>query len=212
MLGILDKTTELEEKKENIEDNIATITKDVENEYAGTGASRSKINAIIADRTYDLQLQLRTINSEYNKYATQYNNRMQQYQNEFNLQLQEYQINQQERQQQLKELGFALDLMKFETPEQQAEREREYWVREQEYTNGNINSKDYNTRYKAALTSVQNLLTEYSGIPMSKSAEQMADEILKAIDNGSTLGQELTKIHKQMQATPEYKKLYNATY
>ena len=92
------------EKIENIQDQIATMTRDIEDEYAGTGASRSKINAIIADRTYDLQLQLRTLNSEYNKHATQYNNRMQQYQNEFQLQLQEYQINQQARQQQMQEL------------------------------------------------------------------------------------------------------------
>ena len=73
--------------------------------------------------------------------------------------------------------------MSFETPEQKSEREWEYWVKQQEYANGNINSKDYQTRYKAALTSVQNLLDQYSGIPMVRSAEEMADDILKAIDN-----------------------------
>jgi hypothetical protein len=108
---------------------------------------------------------------------------MQQYQNEFSMQLQEYQINQQERNQQMQELGFALDLMNFETNDQKQQREWDYWVKQQEYTNGNINSKDYQTRYKAALTSVQNLLSQYPGIPMVRSAEQMAQDVLKAIDS-----------------------------
>jgi nicotinamide riboside kinase len=54
-----------------------------------------------------------------------------------------------------------MDLMSFETPQQKQDREWDYWVKQQEYQNGNINSKDYQTRYKAALTSVQNLLSQY---------------------------------------------------
>ena len=212
MMEISDKTTELQEQMENVQDDIATMTRAVEKEYEWTWASRAKISAIVADRTYDLQLQLRTLNSEYNKYATQYNNRMQQYQNEFQLWLQEYQVNQQARQQQMQELWFAMDLMSFETPQQAQEREWNYWVRQQEYTNWNINSKDYSTRYKAALNSVQNLLSQYEWIPMSKSAEQMAQDILKAIDSGSDLGTELTKINKEIQGTKEYQYVYNQTY
>ena len=212
MLALSDQTTEIQEQIENITSDLDAIKKSVEAEYAGTWASRAKINAIISDRSYDLQLQLRTLNSEYNKYATQYNNRMNQYQNEFSLQLQEYQIQQQSRQQQMQELWFAMDLMNFETNEQKAQREWDYWVKQQEYTNWNINSKDYDTRYKAALKSVQNLLSQYEGIPMQRSAEQMAQDILKAIDNGSDLWTELTKINQQIQGKPEYKKLYNATF
>ena len=212
MLALSDQTTEIQEQIENITSDLDAIKKSVEKEYEGTWASRAKINAIISDRSYDLQLQLRTLNSEYNKYATQYNNRMQQYQNEFNMQLQEYQINRQERQQQMQELGFAMDLMSFETPQQKQDREWNYRVKQQEYANGNINSKDYDTRYKAALNSVQNLLSQYEGIPMVRSAEEMADDILKAIDGGSNLGKELSKINQQIQQKPEYKYLYNNTY
>ena len=212
MLELQDKTTELDEQYKNIEDQIASMTKEVEKEYEGTWASRSKINAIVADRTYDLQQQLRTIGNEYNKYATQYNNRATQYQNEFQLQLQEYQVNMQARNQQMKELWFAMDLMNFETNEQKQQREWDYWVKQQEYTNWNINSKDYDTRYKAALKSVQNLLSQYEWIPMVRSAEQMAQDVLTAIDNGSNLGAELTKINQQIQQKPEYKYLYNNTY
>ena len=212
MLDLSDKCTEVQEQMENIQTDIDSMKKSVEAEYEWTWASRAKINAIIADRTYDLQLQLRTLNSEYNKYATQYNNRMNQYQTEFKMQLQEYQLAQDERNQQMKELWFAMDLMNFETNEQKQQREWDYWVKQQEYTNGNINSKDYDTRYKAALKSVQNLLSQYEWIPMVRSAEQMAQDVLTAIDNGSNLGAELTKINQQIQQKPEYKTLYNKTY
>jgi hypothetical protein len=47
---------------------------------------------------------------------------------------------------------------------------------------------------------------------MVRSAEQMADDILKAIDGGSDLGTELTKINKQIQQKPEYRYLYNQTF
>jgi hypothetical protein len=72
--------------------------------------------------------------------------------------------------------------MSYETPEQKQEREWNYWVKQQEYTNGDINSKDYSTRYKAALKSVESLLSQYQGIPMVRSAEQMAEDIIKGID------------------------------
>jgi hypothetical protein len=102
--------------------------------------------------------------------------------------------------------------MSYETPEQKQEREWNYWVKQQEYTNGDINSKDYSTRYKAALKSVQNLLAQYPNIPMVRSAEEMTEDVLKAIEGGSTLGEELTKINKLIQNKTEYKKLYNQTY
>ena len=212
MTSLGDQATEKQEQIEKVQADIDSIKKTVEAEYEWTWASRAKINAIISDRTYDLQLQLRSLNSEYNKVATQYNNRMTQYQNEFKLQLQEYQFNMQERNQKMNELGFAMDLMNYETPQQQQEREWNYWVRQQEYTNWDINSKDYSARYKAALKSVENLLAQYPGIPMVRSAEQMAEDVLKWIDAWSTLGAELSNINKLIQQKPEYKTLYNNTY
>ena len=212
MTELGDEAAKKQEEIEKVQADIDSMKKQVEAEYEGTWASRAKINAIVADRTYDLQLQLRSLNSEYNRVATQYNNRMNQYQNEFQLQLQEYQINMQERNQKMNELWFAMDLMNYETPQQKQEREWNYWVRQQEYTNWDINSKDYSTRYKAALKWVENLLSQYTWIPMVRSAEQMAEDVLKAIDNGSTLGEELTKINKLIQEKPEYKQVYNATF
>ena len=212
MVEIQDRSTEVQEQIENIQSDLDAIKKSVEEEYAGTGATRSKINAIISDRSYDLQLQLRTLNSEYNKYATQYNNRMQQYQNEFQLQLQEYQINQQARQQQMDELWFAMDLMSFETPQQAQERQRNYWVMQQEYTNWDVNSSNPTVQLKGIQKSVDELLANYAWIPTKRSNVQIAQDIQTAIKNGSSIGAELTKLNQQMQSKPEYKLLYNATY
>lgn len=212
MMEIQDKTTELQEQIENINDDRARIKKEVEEEYAGTWATRSKINAIISDRCYELDLQLRTLNSEYNKYATQYNNRVQQYQNEFQLQLQEYQINQQARQQQMDELWFALDLMSYETPQQAQERQWNYWVMQQEYANWDINSSNPTVQLKGIQKSVDELLANYAWIPTKRSNVQIAQDIQTAIKNGSNIGAELTKLNQQMQSKPEYRLMYNATY
>ena len=212
MLALWDQTTEIQEEIDNLNSDIDSLKKQVEAEYEWTWASRSKINAIIADRTYDLQLQLRTKMSEYNKVATQYNNRMNQYQNEFNMELQEYQLNMQERNQRMNELGFAMDLMSFQTPEEKQEMEWNYRVRQQEYKDWNINSSDPTVQLKAIQNSVDELLGNYAGIPTQRSSVQIAQDIQTAIKNGSSLGAELTTLNKQMQSKPEYKLMYNATY
>ena len=212
MMELSDQATEYENQIELLQDDIAAMQKAVEKEYEWTWASRSKIAAIVADRTYELQLQLRTTNSNYNKVAAQYNNRMQQYQNEFQLQLQEYQINQQARQQQMQELWFAMDLMSFETPQQKQDREWNFWLMQQEYKDGNINSKDPAMQLKAIQNSVDSLLQNYAGIPTIRSSTEIAQDIQTAIKNGSSLWAELTTLNKQMQSKPEYKLMYNATY
>ena len=212
MTELWDDAAKKQEEIEKVSADIDSMKKQVEKEYEGTWASRAKINAIVADRTYDLQLQLRSLNSEYNRIATQYNNRMNQYQNEFQLQLQEYQINMQERNQKMSELGFAMDLMNYETPEQKQEREWNYWLKQQEYKDWNINSKDPTIQLKAIQNSVDSLLQNYQWIPTIRSSTQIAQDIQTAINNWSNLGDELTKLNKQMQSKDEYKLMYKATY
>ena len=212
MTELGDEAAKKQEEIEKVQADIDSMKKQVEAEYEGTWASRAKINAIISDRTYDLQLQLRSLNSEYNRVATQYNNRMNQYQSEFQLQLQEYQINMQERNQKMNELWFAMDLMNYETPQQKQEREWNFWLKQQEYKDWNINSKDPTIQLKAIQNSVDSLLQNYQWIPTIRSSTQIAQDIQTAIKNGSNLGEELTKLNKQMQSKPEYKLMYKATY
>ena len=212
MTELWDDAAAKQEEIEKVSADIDSMKKQVEKEYEGTWASRAKINAIVADRTYDLQLQLRSLNSEYNRIATQYNNRMNQYQSEFQLQLQEYQINMQERNQKMNELGFAMDLMNYETPQQKQEREWNFWLKQQEYKDWNINSKDPTIQLKAIQNSVDSLLQNYQWIPTIRSSTQIAQDIQTAINNWSNLGDELTKLNKQMQSKDEYKLMYKATY
>ena len=212
MVELADESASVQEEIENIQSQITSMKKSVEEEYAGTGATRAKINAIISDRTYELQQQLQTLDSKYKRVATQYNNRMQQYTNEFQLQLQEYQINQQARQQQMDELWFAMDLMSFETPQQAQERQWNYWVMQQEYANWDVNSSNPTVQLKGIQKSVDELLANYAWIPTKRSNVQIAQDIQTAIKNGSNIGAELTKLNQQMQSKPEYKLMYNATY
>lgn len=213
MTALSDEAANKQEEIEKIQQQINSIKQDVEQEYSGTGATASKINAIISDRTYDLQQQLQSLNSEYNKTATQYNNRLTQYQNEYNMQIQEYQLQQQERNQVMNELGFAMDLMSFQTPEQKMEMEFQYKIKAYEYENWNINSKDTATQLKAIQNSVNDLLDNtYGGIPTSRSREQIAKDIQTAMQNWSTFEAEMTKLNQQMQSKWEYKILYNQTF
>lgn len=212
MVRLSDESAELQEQIENVQSDIANMKKAVEKEYEWTWASRSKINAIISDRTYELQTQLQTLDSQYKRVATQYNNRMQQYSNDFELQLQEYQLWMQERNQKMDELWFAMDLMSFETPQQAQERQWNYWVMQQEYTNWDINSSNPTVQLKGIQKSVDELLANYAWIPTKRSNVQIAQDIQTAIKNGSNIGDELTKLNQQMQSKPEYRLMYNATY
>ena len=105
-----------------------------------------------------------------------------------------------------------MDLMSFETPQQKQDREWNYWLMQQEYKDGNINSKDPAVQLKAIQNSVDSLLENYAGIPTIRSSAEIAQDIQTAIKNGSSLGEQLTILNKQMQSKPEYKLMYNATY
>jgi hypothetical protein len=55
-----------------------------------------------------------------------------------------------------------MDLMSFETPQQKQDREWNYWLMQQEYKDGNINSKDPAMQLKAIQNSVDDLLKNYA--------------------------------------------------
>jgi hypothetical protein len=78
--------------------------KDVEERYAGTGATKSKIAAIIADETYELQLEKANRAITLNAMVNSYNSELGNAREELNLKLQEYNMGLQQRQQQMQEL------------------------------------------------------------------------------------------------------------
>lgn len=205
MTELSDQLADKEWEIKEYQMELNRIKSDVEKRYAGTWASRSKINAIIADESYHIQELMNTANLEYNTLATKYNNRMTQYQNEFQLQLQEYEYNMKARNQQMQELWFVMDLMNFETNEQRDEREWNNYVRQYDYQYWNINSKDYASRRKAVENAVQDVLTEFSWITMIRSKDQMVEDIMNLVDGWMSLWEAITKnIREPIMQKPEY--------
>jgi hypothetical protein len=118
----------------------------------------------------------------------------------------EQQYNMQVKQQQMSELGFAMNLMSYETPAQQDERAWNTFIRQQEYTDGNIYSSDPKTRLKAIEKAVDNTLKEFDGIPMVRSRYEMVNDIKNIVEQGGDLGDAITEnIRKPVMNKPEYK-------
>ena len=98
-----------------------------------------------------------------------------------------------------------MELQNYETNEQADERERNKFIRQQEYQDGNIYSSDPATRRKAIEKSVDRVLAEFEGIPMVRSREQMVADIQKMVDNGTELGEAITQnIRNPIMNKPEY--------
>jgi len=206
MTEMSDQLADKEWQIKEYQNQLNRIKTDVEKRYEWTWASKSKIKAIIADESYKIQELMNTANIEYNTLATKYNNRMTQYQNEFQLQLQEYQFNMQQRNQQMQELWFVMDLMNFETNEQKDEREWNNYVRQYDFQYWNINSKDEASRIRAIENAVDSVLTEFSGITMMRSREQMVEDIKNLVDGGMSLWEAITKnIREPIMQKDEYK-------
>ena len=205
MTEMSDQLADLEWQIKEYQSELNRIKSDVERRYEWTWASKTKINAIIADESYKIQEAMNTANIQYNTLANKYNNRMTQYQNEFQLELQEYQLGVQARNQQMQELWFVMDLMNFETNAQKDEREWNNYVRQYDYQYWNINSKDYASRRKAVENAVQDVLTEFSWITMIRSKDQMVEDIMNLVDGGMSLWEAITKnIREPIMQKPEY--------
>lgn len=184
--------------------------KDVEERYAGTGATKSKIAAIIADETYELQLDKANRAITLNAMVNSYNSELGNAREELSLRLEEYNMNMQQRQMQMKELWFAMELMNFETNAQRDEREWNNFIRQQEYQNWDIFSNDPKVRNKAIEKAVDTVLQEFSGIPMIRSREQMVEDITVLVNGGMSLWEAITEnIRKPIMEKPEYKKWVN---
>lgn len=187
--------------------------KDVEERYAGTGATKSKIAAIIADETYELQLEKANRAITLNAMVNSYNSELGNAREELNIKLQEYNMGLQQRQQQMQELWFAMSLMNFETNAQRDEREWNNFIRQQEYQNWDIFSNDPKVRNKAIEKAVDTVLQEFSGIPMIRSREQMVEDITVLVNGGMSLWEAITKnIRDPIMNKPEYKRIMNEKF
>lgn len=205
MKGMQSQLTDKEWEINQLDLQINQITSNVERRYEGTGATKTKINAIIADETSALY-ELRNAKAiDYQTLAKKYQNQMTSITDSFDMQIKEQEYNNSQRNQQMQELWFMMELQNYETNEQADEREWNKFIRQQEYQDGNIYSSDPATRRKAIEKSVDRVLAEFEGIPMVRSREQMVADIQKMVDSGTELGEAITQnIRKPIMWKPEY--------
>lgn len=200
------KIIEQEGNIREIESQITNKRREIEKRYEGTGAIKAKVDKVIADEVYSLELdranKLTSLNVEINSY----NSLLWTAREELSLRLEEYNMNMQQRQMQMKELWFAMELMDFETNAQRDEREWNKFIREQEYKDWNIFSQDPATRRKAISNAVDSVLEEFAWIPMVRSREQMIEDIWNLVEyQWMSLWQAITQdIRNPITKKPEY--------
>lgn len=206
MKEAMDTINDYTQQIETIDEQLNNIKKDVEKRYEWSGTTNAKISAIIADEGYELTRQKNNLAIQMNSEVNKYNSRMQTLQQDMQLRMQDYQLSQQAQQMQMQQVGMLMNLMSFETPQQQDERQWNNFIRQQEYQEWNIYSNDPATRRKAVSNAVDNVLKEFAGIPMIRSREQMIQDIQNMVDNGTDLGTAITdNIRKPIMDKPEYK-------
>ncbi len=197
---------DLQNQVDALNTQIQWVEDDVKSRYEWTGATSGKIARIVADEQKALYKKMQLLNDQLTSASNVYTNKINTINDEFNLKQQEEDSNMKQRNQQMSELWFAMNLMSYQTPEQQDERERNKFIRQEEYTNWNIYSSDPATRRKAVEKAVDNVLKEFDWIPMQRSREQMIQDIQNMVDNWEELGTAITKnIREPIKNKPEYK-------
>jgi hypothetical protein len=208
--------TDLEAKKgeiEQIDEQIFNMKDEIEAQYAWTGITRGVLNAIIADRTEALNKQKRTASIDYNTSLNQYNVLREDAMNRFSLIEKQYVMEQNARQAKMQELGFAMDFMRFETPEQADERERQKMLRMETFKTWDINSTDPVIRNKAISNAVDTVLAEFAWIPIQRSREQIIADVTRLVDSGVDLGTAITNdLRKPIMNKPEYKSFVQSKF
>ena len=201
---------EKEWEMRQLDEQMNNIRRNVEERYKWTWASRWKINAVIQDELWKLQEARSALWIEYQTLASKYNNQMSTIKDWFEMQIKEQEFNNAQRTQQMQEMWFMMNLMNFETNEQQDERAWNKFIRQQEYADWNIYSTDPKTRQRAVEKAVDRVLAEFQWIPMVRSREQMVSDIQRMVDSGMELWDAITEnIRKPIMNKPEYKKWVN---
>ena len=207
------KITDYETQINEIDDQLNNLRKDIERRYEWSGATTSAINAIYSDEANELMVQKNNLSRQMQAEATNYNWQLQAVWQELELQQQDYQMQQQALSTQMQQLWMIQSLMSFQTPQQKADIEWSNFIRQQEYAEWNIYSNDPATRRRAVSNAVDNVLKEFSGIPMYRSREQMIQDIQNLVDNWTDLWTAITQnIRDPIMDKPEYKSRINQKF
>ena len=103
--------------------------------------------------------------------------------------------------------GYMFDLYKTESGRKY---EKEAVKMKYLFEEGDVNSTDPFIRKRAITNGVDRVLAQYAGIPMTRSREQMVQDITNMIDKGYDLGTAISEnIIKPIQGKTEYQALVN---
>lgn len=205
-----DEVLSKKEELTAIEDEMDSILADTRKELEGSGATDSYIRALASKRQEEILPTYKAKLREYNALAEQYNTASANIDREISLTKDQYTMEQQAQSQQMQTLGFAMDLMSYQTPQQQEESAWNRFIKEQDYMNGNINSTDPTIRRRAVEKAVDGVLSEFSGLPIKRSRDQIVQDIQSMVDNGKNLGDAITEnLRQPIMDKPEYKTMLN---
>ena len=196
---LADKYWEIEELQNTIDNIEEDYKKQFPNATSWVLAKR------IADATASLERQKNSKITAYNTLANKTNTLISSWEAKYKALQDQYDMDRQQRQDNMTNLGFAMQLMSYETPAQQDERAWNNYIREIEYTEWNINSSDPATRKKAVSNAVDTVLKEFEWIPMLRSREEMVSDIQWLVDGGMSLWDAITEnIRKPIMWKKEY--------
>lgn len=207
--GVEDLQKDYNQKKAKvleIQNLMSNKLSEVRKRYEGTWATEGFIRAMAAKENTYLQQELDDAQVSYGLAGDDLNDAISNVNNTLELSQAQYSIDRQAMNDKMAQAWFVMDLMSFETPAQKDERERNNRLRQQEYTEGNINSTDPAIRRRAVTNAVDRVLAEFEWIPMVRSRDQMVADIQKLVDGGMELWQAITQnIRNPIMKKDEYK-------
>ena len=170
-----------------IEDEMDGILNDTRKELEGTGATDSYIRALASKRMEEITPVYKAKIRDYNVSLEAYQSSLSNLETQFKLEKDQYTMEQQAQQQDMSKLGFAMQLMDYQTPKQKEEAAWNMFVKQQTFAEGDINSKDPVMKARAIKSAVESTLKEFEGIPMKRSSQQMVQDITALVKGGMSL-------------------------
>ncbi len=208
-----DSIASLQWEIDQIQLDIANKKKDVYARFDWQGIDKWLADSIANDEIEWLQRTLTSKSIQMNTKINQYNTRVNMAQQKMSTAIQEYSLQNQEFNNNLNILQFANGVVQKQVDQQnqyklltfQKDLEFEVWKKQELYTTWDINSDDPALRQKAVRNAVEELYTQFDGLPFQRTPTQMTKDILDQMSQGWQFGNIMDQIFKDVKAKPQYK-------
>lgn len=198
-----DEVLSKKEELTAIEDEMDSILADTRKELEGSGATDSYIRALASKRQEEILPTYKAKLREYNALAEQYNTASANIDREISLTKDQYTMEQQAQSQQMQTLGFAMDLMSYQTPQQKADMERQQFVKQTQFTEGDVTSKDPVIQQRGIKAWVQSFMRQYDWLVKSTES-QLITRIQNDMSNGKTYQEAMNAIMEDLKQNANY--------